>query len=138
MWICHFLQVPWPFVSIVLLGPGGQERPRVRLCNQFGACEHNVEERWRRQRVGKEQAGLDRWVGGGNDGQHSVFPFVCLLQMMKRKVATAARSQDWDVGARSIEAASRPMALRKLSRGTLVWDKQTEGHSQDDREGFEM
>lgn len=87
----HFLQAPCSFDSLVLVGPGGEERPGVGHGNLVGAGEHYVEEVWRRQRVVREEACIAGW-GGDDDGQHSVFCFVCLLQMMKWQLATAAPS----------------------------------------------
>lgn len=106
----------WSFASVALLGHGGQKRPGERLWNLFGTGERSVEELWRRQRVGMEQARLDGW-GCGDDGQHSPF-FLCFWQMMERNLSTAATSLESAVGVLSSEAASRPMALCTLSRGT--------------------
>ena len=136
----RFLQAQWTFVSVVPLGPGGDGRLGLGLCDRFGAGERSAEELLRGWRGVAEEAGIDGW-GGGEDGQHSVFPFVCLfvclLQILKRNPALAAMSQLCDVGILSMGARSRPMALRKLSRGTTVWVRGSGARGQDGRKRFE-
>lgn len=103
------MQAQRSFVSIVLLGLGGQQRPGIILRSQFG------HESTRLKSIGGGRGLLwNRLVWMAEvvavTASTSVFPFVCLLQIMKRNLAAAARSQDFDVGVRSTEAASRSMA----------------------------